>query len=538
MVSQKKQNMREVCMGRIKSLRIEGFKKFSELVAPDFDRHMNIFVGENEAGKSTILEAIKIVLNQQYKTADKAALIDLFNLELVTQFKNAPSIDTLPFICIELCFDLDDKAKDSEYFYGERNKRNEPAFGISFECRFNRELGNELAKDIADGKIPYEYYSLSWTTFAGHQYYLIKRPFNFLVINPTSNDTNSSFNYFNRSLFATRYDESTRLNVKHKFREGLATAFADAELEDIDANRRFGISDKKILLESIISVYEDLIPLENKGSGMESLIKTQIALDKPKSKIDVILMKEPENHLSHQTMNKMLHEISKTQSESQIIITTHSNLIASRLNLKFVKWITNNAVISLKGVNDPVADFFVKADNNNFLQLLLSQKVILVEGASEALLLPKIYSIVTKRTLEEDGVSIISCGGITYKNYLDIAVGNDKRIAVITDNDKNQERIDDAAELNKSSACHKVFIPTSVDDWTWEVCLYKLNTDLLNKTISVKENRKYLYNGTDYGQVLGKMLNNKVEVAYDLARIDDDFEVPQYVKDAIGWLNE
>jgi len=28
---------------------------------------MNIFVGENEAGKTTILDAIKIVFNQQYR---------------------------------------------------------------------------------------------------------------------------------------------------------------------------------------------------------------------------------------------------------------------------------------------------------------------------------------------------------------------------------------------------------------------------------------------------------------------------------------
>ena len=33
---------------------------------------MNILVGENEAGKSTILEAIKIVLNQQYRFTDKS----------------------------------------------------------------------------------------------------------------------------------------------------------------------------------------------------------------------------------------------------------------------------------------------------------------------------------------------------------------------------------------------------------------------------------------------------------------------------------
>ena len=53
-------------MNHIKSLYIEGFKKFIRLYV-EFNQEMNIIVGENEAGKSTILEAIKIALNQQYK---------------------------------------------------------------------------------------------------------------------------------------------------------------------------------------------------------------------------------------------------------------------------------------------------------------------------------------------------------------------------------------------------------------------------------------------------------------------------------------
>ena len=60
-------------MNYIKSLHIEGFKKFTSLDV-DFNEHMNILVGENEAGKSTILDAIKTVLNQQYRNADKSVL--------------------------------------------------------------------------------------------------------------------------------------------------------------------------------------------------------------------------------------------------------------------------------------------------------------------------------------------------------------------------------------------------------------------------------------------------------------------------------
>ncbi len=78
-------------MNYIKSLHIEGFKKFTSLDVA-FNEHMNILVGENEAGKSTILDAIKTVLNQQYRNADKSILRDLFNTQMVAAFKAEPSV--------------------------------------------------------------------------------------------------------------------------------------------------------------------------------------------------------------------------------------------------------------------------------------------------------------------------------------------------------------------------------------------------------------------------------------------------------------
>ena len=97
----------------IKSLHLEGFKKFISLDV-NFNAHMNILVGENEAGKSTILDAIKIVLNQQYRNADKSVLRDLFNTKMIEDFQTNPSIKTLPRILIEIELCLDPKQKKSE----------------------------------------------------------------------------------------------------------------------------------------------------------------------------------------------------------------------------------------------------------------------------------------------------------------------------------------------------------------------------------------------------------------------------------------
>lgn len=526
-------------MNFIKSLHIEGFKKFAALDVV-FNEHMNILVGENEAGKSTILDALKTVLNQQYRNADKSVLRDLFNAKAVAAFQANPSVKMLPRIYIEVELELDPKQKNASYFYGEvygQRKQQVEKFGIRFECKYDEELGSGIEQSIQEGKIPYEYYVLTWTTFANRQYQMIKRPLNFLSVDTSNSATAPSFNYYNRTLFTSRYDPATRAKAKNEFRAKLEDALEAANLPPISENRKFGVDSKKVVLETILSVYEDSIALENRGSGMESLIKTQIALDKANG-LDVILMEEPENHLSFSTLRKMLQEISDKQEDSQIIVATHNNMIASRLNLNNVLWITETGVKKLASVDTGVAEFFVRADDNAFLQLLLSKKAFLVEGATEFLLLPMFYKQITGHTIEEDGVSVISCNGISYKRYLEIAKATDKKIAVVTDNDEKAHRITEASSFNQANNLQHIFMGATVDEWTWEACIYKENKDVLDGMITVEAGAAYKFHDKDYGAVLGKMLNHKVDVAYQMLTSGKTFAVPQYIKDAIGWLKE
>lgn len=97
-------------MGYIKHLTIIGLKKFERLDV-DFNKNLNILVGENEAGKSTILEAINIVLNQQYKNADKSVIKELLNKNNEEKFFKEKTVDALPKIQIEIVFTMTGKEK-------------------------------------------------------------------------------------------------------------------------------------------------------------------------------------------------------------------------------------------------------------------------------------------------------------------------------------------------------------------------------------------------------------------------------------------
>lgn len=527
-------------MSYLKQLSIRGFKKFEKLDVV-FDKNVNVIVGENESGKSTILEAINIVLNQMYRNVDKYIVKDMLNTKQVERFKKKPEIKSLPEVEIEVRLELDKSCREPHIYFGENNlqgSENED-YGILFECRFDDEAyGDLLESEIKQGEIPYEYYIMSWTTFQGMTYKSMKKPLSSILIDTSTVDTTNSFNYFNRALFNAKYTDAERMNAKNKFRRDVEIAFENIGLDKIDDTRTFGTNSKKLIFESVISVFDEGIPLENKGSGMENLVKTQIALDKRKSNLDVVMIEEPENHLCHFNLMKMLATIEEKIGESQIIITTHSNMIASRLNLNNTIWICGEISVRLDSIAEDVAKFFVKADDNNFLQLLLGKKIILVEGSTEYLLIPWFYSKVTGRSIEEDSISVISCNGISYKNYLEIALKTNKKVAVITDNDKKSDNITEMIAFNKINQKQHIFMDIDINNWTWEVCLYNNNKNILDEIIKVKKGAEYKFHGVDYGVVLGKMLNNKVETAYQILTEEYTLEIPQYVEDAIKWVSK
>ncbi|WP_374118387.1 ATP-dependent endonuclease [uncultured Fusobacterium sp.] len=259
-------------------------------------------------------------------------------------------------------------------------------------------------------------------------------------------------------------------------------------------------------------------------------------MNKSKTKLDLVMIEEPENHLCHSNLMKMLDQIKKQIENNQIIITTHNNLITSRLNLNNVIWIDKEKSKSLSDIDSKISKFFEKVDNNNFLQLLLAKKIILVEGATEYLLIPSIYKKITGAEIESEEITVISCNGISYQNYLEIGSETKKKIAVITDNDCSQKRIDKMNDFNKKNDLQHIFMDKDIENWTWEVCIYNLNEEKLKEIIKIDEKFDYKFNGKSYEKHLGKMLNTKVETAYDMLSYNFEFEIPKYVKEAIAWI--
>lgn len=523
-------------MNNIEYIKMIGFRKFKDTTVT-FNEHLNIIVGENESGKSTIIEAIEIVINQLYKNSDKSIIKELINIENYDAFKKNPSMEKLPQIYIEVGLKLDTSINNIAYSGIEYYNTDKHTIktGIIFECKLNNDLQNIADNIINNGSLPYECYSLSWKTFAGTTYSTLMKPIKYLGINTSKIETNNIYNTYNKSLFKNKIQELDRIIAKGEYNEKI-DQILDNKIFTIDGKRKFGINRKKVILENIINIVEEGIPIENKGSGMENLIKTKIALEKSNNN-NVISIEEPENHLSYNNLRKMIKEIEIEENSTQIIMTTHSSMIVSSLNLKNVILLNNCISKRFDHINDTVADYFNKSGNNKLLEFILAKKVILVEGSTEYILFPGFYQKVNNSSLDEDNVNVISMGGIGYKNFITVAEELDKKVAVVTDNDENARKINELNEYNEKNSNIRMFTDHDRERWTIEVCLYYDNKELLDKVISTDDKANYYFKGVDYGKTLGKMLKNKTETAMIISN-REDIIIPEYIKEAMKWIKK
>ena len=403
-----------------------------------------------------------------------------------------------------------------------------------------RSIASELIADINQGKIPFEYYSLNWNTYKGIPYINKHKPFNYLFIDTSTSSL--SYDNYSKNIFMNKYGNGNEIGYKYKFNNGVKETFSKLGLEPIDDTKRFDINGKKLVLENMISIKDSGITLENKGSGAASIIKTDLALNKNLN-TNIIAIEEPENHLSHTNLRKMINNITESVDGKQIFITTHNNLIVSHFDLNKICWIDNNSskLIRLNNIDEETARYFIKLENHNLLQFILAKKVLLVEGPTEALLLPHLYKKEFKESINKKDIDVISCNGLSYERYMKVAKSMDKKIAVITDNDGSIEKINNCAYINKTNSKQHVFTASSVDLFTWEKCLFDENcysNDFLNLP-KYQDDAKYEIKGQENeDRMVRYMQLHKVDFAYKLIESDIDLKLPSYVYEAFEWIRK
>ena len=359
----------------IKKIRIMGYKGFKDSII-EFNKGKNIIVGINEIGKSTILESIGIVLYKAIYNKIDNSLERYFNNDNKIRFYENKTIDSLPEIIIELFLDFEDEISSLKFSgLNYINHQNEEQCGIKFEYKFDRDFSSVInLNEYAEKKIiPIEYYKAEWQTFSNLSYKPQFLPFKYLFID-NSNNRNDLFGNYAKSIYLSKIDNTTQLELSGAFNLALGQ-FKESQKDklNIDDTRLIGLDSNKTHLMKLLDIYESDISIQDMGKGKENLVKTEIALNN--SMFDIILIEEPENHLSYTNTRKLL-DLINSFTNTQIIITSHSSVIASHLDLKNIIWLNNDGSHSLNDLTDDTAEYFNRLDNLDILRFILAEKCI------------------------------------------------------------------------------------------------------------------------------------------------------------------
>lgn len=515
---------------KIIKLRLFNFKKF-EFLEIDFKDNLNVLIGDNESGKSSILLAIDLALRGSRNRIETEGLDLLFNSKCIEDFFLTNTYESLPKLKVELYFD---NLGDKHEYYGRNNSLMTDHFGLSLICEPLDELSKDISEILEQGKqnFPFEYYSIAFHKFSGQPYLSFKKDFKHLLLDNTLINNEYATNQYIKTLYdsnVTFSEKNKHLNEYRKYKND----FRETILIDVNkktGDYKFGIkNDKKSNLVTDLTITEENIDIQNKGKGRQCFIKTEFALQKNQNELDFVLLEEPENHLSHLNMKKLISKINDSKNK-QIFIATHSNLISSRLDLRNTILLNSNSSISinLSNLEDSTANFFMKAPDNNILELILSKKVILVEGDSEFILLERFFEIVTGKKPNELNAHVISVDGTSFKRYLQISKLLNIKTAVIRDNDSNYQK--NCIDRYSSYTAPNIQVFSEKDNLvsTFEISMFNTNTQICNDLF---------LSGRKTRSVQQFMLDEKAECAFEiLDKKSKDVIVPNYITEAIEWL--
>ncbi|KNZ43460.1 ATP-dependent nuclease [Acetobacterium bakii] len=456
----------------IEKIKIENLKCIQGSFELDLKQGINILVGNNEAGKSTILEAIHMALSGIFRgrTVKGNLTQYLFNYNVVNQYLddvNKGNAPEAPYILIELYMNGSFPILEGDRFTDK--SRSSKTSGVALKIALDEKYSEEYESLIKAGELvslPIEYYDVEWYAFSRKALTSRSIPIKSSFIDVGfSKFQNGSDIYISR-IVQNILETEEKTKVAQAYRKVKETFSKDPAISSINS-KITGISklsSKKIELtvdlgarstwDGSLITQLDNIPFDFIGKGEQAIVKTDLALSNKKAESSsVILIEEPECHISHARLNQLLENIKSNYGGKQIIISTHSSFVSNKLGLDNLILLNQQKTVRFNDLESK--EFFEKIAGYGTLRLILCDKAILVEGDSDELVIQRAYMDTHDGKLPiEDKVEVISVG-TSFLRFLEIAKHLSIPVKVVTDNDGDisalEKKYEDYIGTNKKS---------------------------------------------------------------------------------------
>lgn len=480
----------------ISELKINGYKNCNEESTILFNSGLNVLVGENACGKTTIIDAIRMILRESelpyvteedfYKSFEKEE--ERRNIRIDLKMEELSPEEKITFLSwcnaefeAELHLEIEKEPNPKGYFkksiWGGKSKASafEEETYDYIDTIYLPALRNAEEK-LTNGR------KSRLALLLKHQYTEDVRKEKLV----------EAFSDFNKSIIKNddkKFSEieQAKKDINTAMENSMGTVFGQS------VNLQFAESSFTSILQSIKMVFfphigeiDDKkfrdVAINSLGYNNLLYIATVFAelevVNKNHGLFTVLLIEEPEAHLHPQIQSKLIKYLQKVASlkkNLQIIVTTHSAVIASSVGVESIIYIKgkNNGILSKRiadfGLEDNVKKYLNRWMDITKSTLLFSKGVILVEGICEAMLIPVLAEVVLKEynqsqknklpsSIEEAGVSVININGINFKYFFplfcDIEGWEDERLPIrcsgITDKDpRDIIDIDEEGKKNK-----------------------------------------------------------------------------------------
>jgi putative ATP-dependent endonuclease of OLD family len=474
----------------ISTLNIEGYKNCKEKAEVKFHKGLNILVGENASGKTTVINALRLILKE-----NEFSYLNINEDDFYREFNGG---DPLQGFKIDVC--LDSLSEDEE---------------VTFLTWCDADFNAKLHLEVNTNPNKKGYYKKHIWGGASKSSLFEEETFDYIdcIYLPPLRDAEEKLTNGKKSRLAKllkkqyldKNSEDKLVNNVEKFNNDIIEN-TDSKYNEIKKARndinniilsamgeKFGqsinlqfadVSFNKILESIKMVFFPDVnesdnsrfrdIAINSLGYNNLLYIATVFAelllTNRSDNLFTVLLIEEPEAHLHPQLQVKLIKHLEKLAEDNehiQIIVTTHSPVLASSVNIDNLIHINKDEntikATSLRDLN--------LGDSKNYINrwlditkstLLFSRGVILVEGISESMIIPELAKICLRKynlntnksalpeSLEEAGVSIININGINFKHFMKLFCNIDEsdciiklplRCAGITDNDPAKEKI-------------------------------------------------------------------------------------------------